>query len=106
LGPWNAIRFPYEGSCLWHFHGLRLMVLRSCLRATLLGTYRIPRTARRGVYDPYLRDLSQALQTMASNDIVVKSQVNTSMVARAKRLIVNCISLHWTLGTTEVGRKK
>lgn len=92
LGPWNAIRFPYGGSCLWHFHGLRLMVLRSGLRASL-GSYRLPRPALRGVYDPYLRDLGQAVRTLAANDIVVKSQVSTSMVARTRRLLVDWIVL-------------
>lgn len=104
LAPWNASRFPYDGSCLWHFHGLRLMVLRSGLRVTL-GSYKLPRPARHGVYDPYLQDLGQAVLTLTDNDIVVKSQVSTSMVARTRRLLQYCFQHHWLFGIADVDCK-
>ncbi|ATY34276.1 glycosyltransferase family protein [Sphingomonas psychrotolerans] len=57
LGPWGATRFPFARSRVYHFHGLRLLAGG---RVLLSRGYTIPASYARGLYQPYLRDLSWA----------------------------------------------
>lgn len=57
LGPWNASRFPYGQSVFYHFHGLRLTSERS----VNMGSFILPQVVIENIYQPYLKDLRQAI---------------------------------------------
>src|SRR3546814_14191424 len=60
---WNATRFPYSQSILFHFHGLRLGP------PGLLdfgSVYPLPPIVFRQVYGPYVADLTAALAGLPS----------------------------------------
>jgi len=64
LAPWNACRFPYGNSIIWHFHGLKLKREGSSNNYNLdvgAGYYSIPRVVNENVYLPYISDLKAAL---------------------------------------------
>ena len=61
LAPWNARRFPYSGAIAWHFQGLRLL---SRGKVALYRTYVVPAVVVEQVYEPYLRALRQAMDTL------------------------------------------
>lgn len=61
LGPWGATRFPFARCRVYHFHGLRLLARGGVL---LSRGYSIPASYKRGLYQPYLSDLSWACDTL------------------------------------------
>jgi hypothetical protein len=64
LAPWNASRFPYGNSILWHFHGLKLKRAGDSNNYDLdigAGFYSIPDVVKQNVYVPYINDLKAAL---------------------------------------------
>lgn len=72
--PWNATRFPYGSSVVWHFHGLR--IFNSLLGTrTVIGEYYIPSTTFRNIYLPYFDDLKSSLALLSSNNYNLKSQI-------------------------------
>jgi len=60
LAPWNATRFPYGNSVVWHFQGLRVIRKRSSYKA-YLGFYNLPDTTRKYIYQEYLKDLGYSI---------------------------------------------
>ena len=60
LAPWNATRFPHLFGVMYHFHGLRLL---ADWRVNL-GEYPLPPTVVTHVYEPYLRQFSEAIDTL------------------------------------------
>jgi hypothetical protein len=59
--PWNATRFPYSQAVFFHFHGLRIVPDR---RFDLGPIYPLPAPTLEHVYEPYLRDLREAIATL------------------------------------------
>jgi hypothetical protein len=68
LAPWNATRFPYGNSVLWHFHGLRLSKNHESgvQHVNLSENYPLLDVVKKNVYIPYLRDLSNAFSAIDS----------------------------------------
>ena len=68
LAPWNASRFPYGNSIIWHFHGLRLSKSdeSNLMNINLCETYPLLNVVKRHIYFPYVKDLSDALKTLDS----------------------------------------
>jgi hypothetical protein len=69
LAPWNASRFPYGNSVLWHFHGLKLTRNQDGQSYNLnigAGFYAIPNVVQENVYKPYIQDLNGAISKMNS----------------------------------------
>ena len=69
LAPWNASRFPYGNSVLWHFHGLKLTRNQDGQSYNLnigAGFYTIPNVVQENVYKPYIQDLNGAISKMNS----------------------------------------
>jgi hypothetical protein len=60
LAPWNASRFPYGNSVIYHFHGLRL----TSNNTVKIGGYAIPRVVVSEIYESYFRDLKSAIQRL------------------------------------------
>lgn len=58
--PWNAIRYLGQQVIFFHFHGLRITPI-----GVLPGSYPIPQSVRRTLYEPYKQDLMWALSRMS-----------------------------------------
>jgi hypothetical protein len=59
--PWNATRYPFSQSIFYHFHGLRIAENR---RFDFGPIYVFPKTLIDYVYEPYIRDLTEALKIL------------------------------------------
>lgn len=70
LAPWNATRFPYGNSVLYHFHGLRIIGPSS----VNIGNYEIPRLAFRNLYLIYLEDLRLSILILRRAGFLIKLQ--------------------------------
>lgn len=82
LAPWNASRFPFSTSILWHFHGVRVVVQANQLRGICCGGYALPDVTRRYVYKIYLVDLEVAVNRLRSVMPVIQSQKKRSIFWR------------------------
>ena len=76
--PWNATRFPYSSSIFYHFHGVRIL----SARRIALSPYALPEPLMRHVYQPYLRELREALHTLASCGLPLQRQARPPSLAR------------------------
>ena len=74
LAPWNATRYPYGNSVLWHFHALRIISNPSEKLSVVNGDYFLPKCTLDNVYQPYLEDLRVIAESLAKKGIVYKSQ--------------------------------
>lgn len=82
LAPWNATRFPYGNSVAWHFHDLRIRVHSASNIYVEYGTYRIPKTTRENIYEPYLLDLRTAIERIQLAKIPLSSQKSLSLIGK------------------------
>lgn len=73
LAPWNATRFPYGNSIVWHFHELRIMRRFNRWQVFLCG-YRLPPVVIQNIYEPYLKDLTKAIDLLVSAGFSVQAQ--------------------------------
>lgn len=78
LAPWNAMRFPYGNSCVWHFHGSRIFRLLGKLWITK-GWLPIPRLTWKNVYLEYHKDINVAVNMLNYHGISIKNQINFSI---------------------------
>lgn len=64
LAPWNATRFPYGNSIIWHFHRLKLRKIDhlNLMKVDLCDPYPLLEVVKKNIYLPYLKDLSEALK--------------------------------------------
>jgi hypothetical protein len=85
LAPWNATRFPYGNSVFWHFHGLRIEVIKKNRIKTkiLLGYYILPKNVINNVYKLYKEDIVFSLNLLNLNGYKnIKSQINISLLKK------------------------
>ena len=75
LAPWNATRFPYSNSILWHFHGARIVMKLNELQGVVCGNYPLPLITRINVYGKYLLDLQDSIDKLTTLEVQVKSQI-------------------------------
>ena len=87
LGPWNATRFPYGNSVLWHFHSTRILKAPRGVLSVDIGPYKLPRQTRKYVYEPYLTDLQAAADKMLRIGINAKSQGKRNYFGKARPLL-------------------
>ena len=73
LAPWNAFRFPYGSSIIWHFQGLRIECGKRYFRVRL-SQYPLPETTRINVYQLYLEDLKKAISMLLHEGVEIKTQ--------------------------------
>ncbi len=71
LAPWNATRFPYGNSIIWHFHGLRL----TNDNGYNLSGYEIPSVTIKNIYEPYIKDMDKALCILNLHKIKIQPQL-------------------------------
>jgi hypothetical protein len=73
LAPWNASRFPYGNSIIWHFQGLRLIEDKQSFRVQL-SEYSIPETTLYYIYQAYIKDLKQVIGVLLRHGVKIRSQ--------------------------------
>jgi hypothetical protein len=61
LAPWNATRFPYGNSVLFHFQGVRIV----SEQIIEVGSYPLPPILVKNVYQPYFSDLKAAVKRLS-----------------------------------------
>jgi hypothetical protein len=80
LAPWNATRFPYTNSLVWHFHALRLTEIKP-KRLVYLGEYKLYQTVLINIYNPYLSDFIKSINHLSINGIDVLPQFKLSFIS-------------------------
>lgn len=80
--PWNASRFPYSSSVLYHFHGLKILGTGR----VHLGPYPLPGPTLDYVYEPYLRDLRDSIDLLAKQGIPYPHQAKRPSAYRSARM--------------------
>jgi len=68
LAPWNANRFPYGRSIVYHFHGLKY----TKIGLVSIGSYEIPSPVVENVYKKYVKDLKIAFS-------LLEKEINTRL---------------------------
>jgi hypothetical protein len=86
LAPWNATRFPFGNSILWHFQGLRIVKKGSDFYA-YYGFYNLPQITRESVYGQYILDLKSAIELLDGVGFKVKQQEKITRRQRIKNII-------------------
>ena len=79
LAPWNATRFPYANSIVWHFHGARILINSNDLKGIICGTYPLPVVTRKYVYEKYLVDLQFCVNKLTDLKVTIRSQATRSL---------------------------
>ena len=74
LAPWNAMRFPYGKSVVWHFHSLRITCSSGDEFSVYMGDYQLPKCTREMVYLPYVNDICQVLKKVDAIGETYKKQ--------------------------------
>lgn len=75
LAPWNATRFPYSNSILWHFHGARIVTKLNDLHGIVCSTYPLPLVTRKYVYERYLSDLRLCINKLIDLKVQIQPQI-------------------------------
>jgi len=83
-GPWNTARFPPGEAVAFHFHGLRLFRGGKVL---LTDHYPIYRSTREVLYQPYLKDLGQAIASLRRIGIEASPQLKKSFWLQRLRAV-------------------
>ena len=93
LAPWNATRFPYSESVVYHFHGLRLV---DGGRVDIGPSYPLPQPLLRHVYEPYLDDLRAAMSLLREAGVGVAPQAKApGLGARLRRSLASLRQAFW-----------
>jgi hypothetical protein len=74
LAPWNANRFPYGNSVIWHFHSLRICSESGDKFQVIVGEYDLPKNTYSNVYEPYILELQNITRNLLSSGFDVKRQ--------------------------------
>lgn len=86
LAPWNATRFPYGNAVCWHFHSLRIQKVEAGKLGVDIGPYRIPKTTKKYVYEPYLIDLKAAADAMGRLGLQAKIQAKRNYFGKVRAM--------------------
>ena len=92
LAPWNAKRFPFSSAIAWHFHGLKLV---SNKRVILWKNYKIPSPVIKNIYEPYIRELSNSISTLESENFTVKPQGSPPTFIELSKYLINGFSKYY-----------
>ena len=93
LAPWNATRFPYGNSIIWHFQSLRIIVKK--LVMVEYGSYDLPKCTVTNVYNPYIDDLRSSINIMKEIGVPVITQQKISKLAYIKKRLLSFFKRIW-----------
>jgi hypothetical protein len=100
LAPWNATRFPYSKSVVFHFHGLRLLAGEKVL---LTEKYALPDALVQHIYGPYLAALKYQVKALATIGFKADPQDSIGLLRLAKGWFRGALRQSWLLKTLRVG---
>ena len=86
LAPWNASRFPYGRSVVYHFHGLRLLEKNKILKSI---SYDIPNVTFQYIYRPYIIDLKDVVLFLESIGYTYLTQGSNSFFKKNIMKFIN-----------------
>jgi hypothetical protein len=89
-GPWNTTQFDPSAAICFHFHGLRIMRSASVL---LTETYPIYRHTSEVLYQPYVRDLAQAVDTLGRIGLLARVQLDRPLWQQRLRVLAKSVYL-------------
>ncbi len=95
LAPWNATRFPYSHSIIWHFHSVRIFARSNVVCGIVCGNYQLPDVVRKYIYQRYLADLSLCADQLTDAKVRIVSQINYSTTARLKGWLLGLQNGMW-----------
>ena len=82
LAPWNATRYPYGNSLIWHFHGARIIIKSNHFLGIACGQYPLPARTKKYVYEAYLNDLHAGVCRLIDKNYKIQSQASYSLKVR------------------------
>ena len=91
LAPWNATRFPFGNSAVWHFHGLRIFKSLIGLHV-YIGEYYIPSITIINIYYAYFQDIKKSIHLLKKQGYEVRSQLRNPLIVALKAVIKKMIS--------------
>lgn len=86
--PWNANRYPFSQGIFYHFHGLRISDGR---RIDFGPIYGLPNILIKNVYEPYIGDLTEAINILGSYKISVMPQIKKQSAMQLLRRFLSGI---------------
>jgi len=95
--PWNANRFPFSTSVLWHFHGARVLIQDNKLLGLWSGSYPLPDITRRYIYKVYLADLYRCINQLRTVMPIIASQSKPSFFWRLGIFVRGAWRIFWRL---------
>jgi len=91
--PWNASRFPYSQCLFYHFHGLRIAEDGFVDFGPIYG---LPKFLIENVYEPYMIDISEAINRINKMGITIYPQTKKiSNLALVKRILSGIYHQLW-----------
>jgi hypothetical protein len=91
LAPWNAERFPYSSSVIYHFHALRIVNEHE----VNIGDYQLPKILIIEVYKKYLIDLGTTFKLLKDVNFIVLAQAKKINAAMILVNILKSLYLHF-----------
>ncbi len=104
LAPWNATRFPYGNSVVWHFHALRILFRARKSPLVICGSYLLPKCTHENVYQHYLVDLRIAIHQITNIGFSLKSQITLSNMSFMKIRLQMLYQRSWLFNTRFVSK--
>jgi len=95
--PWNATRFPFATSIVWHFHSARVIVRNNHFHGLWTGSYPLPPVMRKNVYRSYCCDLVEGLILLTNVVDKIISQQKPSIIVRCGLFIRGMWRLMWRI---------
>ncbi len=92
LAPWNATKYKFENSAIWHFQALKIMKKNSLFSA-FFGFYKIPKNTRKFVYFEYLKDLGYSISLLKDFNHIVITQGSMTLWQKFKHVIFKFTSM-------------
>lgn len=99
LAPWNAVRFPYGNSVVWHFHSLRIVNVSDNKIRFYIGNYPIPKVCRDNIYIPYTEDINLVSERIKLHGGQLRSQTTYTFLKFIRDKIIDikrslCRNMH------------
>jgi len=81
-GPWNASRYPYSNSLIYHFHKVRI----TGIGRVEISNHSLPEVVRENVYKKYFSDLNESIDMLSS--VKFNLVLQTSKLKSSKSFIL------------------
>ena len=95
--PWNASRYPYNQGIFFHFHDLKIM--EGCM-IDLCSVCGLPKVLIENVYEPYINDLTEAINNLNNSGFnVIPQKKRSSILKLIRRFLSGIYQQFWRFHT-------